>query len=95
MQHIKSLIPKVLGRRGLKDQAAASHIVYCAKKWLKKHHPILNEQYTVVTFAEAELCIRVENSIVAQEMAQLAELLKKHLNAISDITVESIRIIRK
>jgi len=94
MDKISALIPKVLSRRGLKDQAGASYAVYLAVDWLHNVSVGLAEFCIVTTLKDGILTIECLNSVAMQELNQKSEELKAHLNAIDGISIRDITITR-
>ncbi len=94
MDRVSQLIPKVLSKRGLKDQAGASHAVYRAIDWLHSQSSSLGEQCIITTLQDGVLTIECQNSIAMQEMQALSEKLKEELNRISGVCVQRIAVIR-
>ena len=94
MDKISQLIPKVLEKKGLKDQASASYAVYLAIDWLHAQSGALGEHCIVTTLKDQVLTIECLHSIAMQEIHQKSDDLLSHLNSFCDISVRSISIIR-
>lgn len=93
MDHISTLLSKALRKRGLKDQADASLVVYTAQKWLKEKGL---KNATAEKLDNGALFIEVESSIAAQEChAQKEDLLSSLQKTFPDIAVNQVRIMRK
>ena len=96
MDHIGSLLPKVLQKRGLQEHATAAQACWQAEQWLAEHLSSIVPYIQVSTFQDAELCIHTQNSIAAQECQQISEALLAHIQAsCAGITITNIRIIRE
>jgi len=94
MDKISALIPKVLAKRGLKDQAGASYAVYLTIDWLHALSVDIAEHCIVTTIKDGVLTIECLNSVVMQELNQKSDELKSHLNSIDGISISAISIIR-
>lgn len=95
MDKISRLIPKVLNKRGLGDQAVASYVVYLAKEWFSEHLDIPLDGVHVTALSEGILCIESDHAIVSQELHQQTDELLVYLNKIDSVSVREVRIIRK
>lgn len=92
MDHISTLLPKVLRKHGLKDEADASHIVFTAQEWLNARG---QASASVTKFQDCTLFIEVQSSVDAQECHALTgELLTFLQNKFPDNKLEHIRLIR-
>ena len=91
MDSVSSLLPKVLRKRGIKDEADASLVVFAANEWLKKH--------AVLAMAKklngGTLFIEVASSIAAQEChGKSTDLLEEMQKQFPGILIENVRILR-
>lgn len=91
MDSVSSLLPKVLRKRGIKDEADASLVTFAANQWMKEH----------AILAEAKklnggvLFIEVASSIAAQEChGKTVDLLEEMQKQFPGIGVENVRILR-
>ncbi|MEK7563383.1 MAG: hypothetical protein AAB544_03245 [Patescibacteria group bacterium] len=76
MDHISSLIPNVLRKRGLYDEAQASMVVFRAKKWLQENRPDSASSLEPKKLMGGILLIEAAHSLSTEEQALLtAELL--------------------
>lgn len=97
MDSVRSLLPKVLRKRGLYDQAAASLVTFRAQEWLRREFPELGEKLEVTHLKDGTLTIACENGIAAQEcrfqLGNLHSFLQQECPdaVISDIRVERMR----
>ena len=80
MDSLRSILPKVLRKRGLEGHATSTFIVYRAQGWLDEHLPKLCGSLRVETFAHAVLKISCSNGIAAQECRSLLPELQEHLH---------------
>lgn len=95
MDKISSLIPKVLNKRGLKDEAQASYVVFLATEWIAEQLPALAEQVQVESMRDGVLSIETSHSAVSQEIAVQKEALLAHLNSFEGILLREVCIQRK
>ena len=96
MDHISTLLPKVLRKRGLKDEVDASQITFVAQRWLTESLPDFSEAITVTKYAEKTVFIEVKHSIAAQECYACTDDLLHYLkNKHPGLPIERIRILRK
>lgn len=79
MDSLRSIIPKVLSKRGIATQAHASLVVHKAQAWLNEVLPALAAELTVQKVQDSVLVIECKNSIAAQECAQLSSRLLEYL----------------
>ena len=94
MDKISALLPKVLRKRGLKDEADASHVVFAADAWLRSHSA--PEDAMAQKLRNGELIIKVEHSASAQECHALSHVLLHELKTeFSNLPLDRIRILRK
>lgn len=95
MDHVSSLVPKVLRKRGLYDEAHASMVVYRAKKWLEEMHPDIAPALHPHALKDGILTIHSLHSIAQQEGALLSAELLAFLQSEDQHAVREIRCIRK
>ena len=94
MDHISSLLPRVLKKRGLHGQALASLAVHHAQAWLASHLPEHAGVLLVKKLSDGTLHISAENSIAAQECSFRSEELKRFLQRECETTITEVRIVR-
>jgi hypothetical protein len=95
MDSLRSLLPKVLRKRGLHGQAVSSLVTFRAKQWLDRELPALADMFEVKSYANAILTIACGNSIAAEECHFLLPSLQEHLSReCSGIVLTEIRLIR-
>ncbi|OGJ63516.1 hypothetical protein A3C37_00165 [Candidatus Peribacteria bacterium RIFCSPHIGHO2_02_FULL_53_20] len=95
MDHISSLIPKVLRNRGLYDEAHASMMVYRAKKWLLETHPEIAASLDPHALKDGILTVHALHSIAQQEGTLLAPDLLLFLQSGDTNAVREVRVSRK
>lgn len=95
MDKLSALIPKVLGKRGLTDQAQASYVVFLANEWLLDTAPQIFEAVEVTSLKDGTLYIESEHPLFSQELTQRSHDLLEHLNAFEGVSVSEVRIQRK
>lgn len=95
MDSVRSVLPHVLAKRGLKTQAEAAFVVYRATAWIAEVLPTLASAISVSRLKDGTLTIRCEHSIALQECQGLASRLREHLKReCPDQTIGDIRVIR-
>lgn len=97
MDHISSLLPKVLHKRGIKGQVDASFVIHITANWLFDRLPTYFEQgdLRVKSCKDNVVNIEVNHSIVAQECQALtSELLAYLQQETPNMAIEQVRITR-
>lgn len=92
MDHISNLIPRVLSKKGLKDQATASYAVHLARQWIEQQLPQVWQNLHPKKVADGVLTIDSDHSIASQELSQKSADLMKYLNAAEGISIREVRI---
>lgn len=93
MDHISSLLPKVLQKKGLTSHCEASLIIHHAEAWISSNLHVFQADLRPKKFADGVLVIDCSNSVAAQECHQRAQELLTFLresvgsDAVSDIRV--------
>mgnify|MGYP001613404136 CR=1 FL=1 len=95
MDSLRSLLPKVLSKRGIKNQAVAALMVHKAQSWLIETLPGLREAIQVQKMQDRVLVIACQNSIAAQECMQLAGRLLEYLEKECGSAPERVQMIRQ
>lgn len=96
MDHISKLLPKVLNKRGLNEQALAAQVCWLAKKWLLEHLPKAEPLLHVSKYSNGELIITSEHATASQECQLVsADLLAYLEEKLPQVTIQNIRIIRE
>lgn len=70
MDHVKTLLSKVLQRRGLLHEADAAHATHLAKAWIVEHLPDVAQFLHVRALKDGILSISSDHSIAAQECSE-------------------------
>ena len=95
MEHIRSLMPKVLNKRGLHKHAQAAHFCWTFQEWFSDNHQDIALYLKVVSFNNGIVSIVSEHSCASQECRDnLAELKIYLKSSMPDIHIEDIRIVR-
>lgn len=94
MDSLKSLLPKVLRKRGLHDHAKASLIVHLANQWMQSSFGPFAQTLHAQTFERGTLVIAAESSVAAQEMALQESALKSAMQQ-QGHSIEQVRIVRR
>jgi len=95
MDHLASILPTVLGKRGLKDHAQAALVVHRAQLWVGGRLASLKELLTVRKLEDGTLFIACGHSIALQEcQAIVPELLAYLQKECRFSSVRSIRLAR-
>lgn len=95
MDHIGSLLPKVLKKRGLDGHAHASLVILRAQEWICEHIPAYENDLHPQTFKDGVLFISCTHSIASQECQQQSVDLLVFLQEICEgISIEQIRLVR-
>lgn len=94
MDRLSDLMGKVLSRRGLKDQAQASHVVYLAQVWIEERIPTVSAYLKVKSLRDGILSIESSHAIASQELKQQAQALLQHLRDSVDVPISDIAIQR-
>ncbi|MBI3331347.1 DUF721 domain-containing protein [Candidatus Peregrinibacteria bacterium] len=95
MDSLRSVLPKILAKRGLKEHAEAALVVHKAQLFLESVLPTLSSGIHAEKLERGTLMIAVANSIAAQECQQLSGRLLEHLKAeCPGVAVAEIRIRR-
>ena len=95
MDHVSSLIPKVLRKRGLYEEAQASMLVFRAKKWLQETHPDAAAVLDPHALKDGILTINALLPTAQQEGEQLASELLSFLQSEDANAIREVRITRK
>ena len=96
MDHIFSVLPKVLHKRGLSAHANASLVVVRAQRWLQENAPEIAPAVQVKKVEDGELLLACEHSIAAQECQPLLPRLLAHLRSQSPgLPIREIRLQRR
>lgn len=94
MDRISHLIPRVLGKRGLKGEASASYITYIAMQWIERNLPSHMKNLSVSKLRDNTLIIESHHPIASQELSQVSEELKANINDHEGVNIDGIMISR-
>jgi hypothetical protein len=94
MDKLSHLIPRVLNRRGLKNEASASYVTYLATQWIEENMPEHVQALSVSKKTDTRLCIDSDHPIASQELSLVIEQLKGYLNSHEGIQIDEILISR-
>ncbi len=95
MDHVASILPAVLRKRGLGKHADAALVAHTARSWLTVKLPEHAQELSVRSFKDGELIVACGHSIAAQECQALAHELKTYLTAeLPHACVASVRLVR-
>ena len=93
MEHVASLLGKVLARRGISDHAEAALVTHRASLWIKKALPEVAEHLRPVSLSDGELTIQSSHTIASQEMNASCGALLESLRAAGHQNVTRVRVI--
>ncbi len=79
MDALRSILPKVLHKRGLHTHASAAHVTHATEKWLKNALPHLATFIAVDKLSHATLSISCTHGMAAQECMPLLPALRDYL----------------
>ncbi len=95
MDSLRSILPKVLRKRGLHIQVQASHVTHLAQEWLDKTLPDLVGTLSVERLRHATLVITCRHGVAAQECVPVLPALKEYLRReCGPSTVAEIQLLR-
>jgi len=94
MDKLSLLIPRVLHKRGLKDEASASYVTYLACQWIDDNLPEQSMHLRVVRLAGKCLFIDSDHSIASQELTQVQEHIISYLNTHEGVSIDQMMIAR-
>ncbi|MAE68746.1 MAG: hypothetical protein QF793_03750 [Candidatus Peribacteraceae bacterium] len=94
MDKLSHLIPRVLSKRGLKDEASASYVTYIAHQWIQENLPTQSVHLRVTKNSKTTLHIESDHPIASQELSQCKEELVAFLSGHDGIDIHEIVISR-
>lgn len=94
MDKLSLLIPRVLHKRGLKDEASASYVTYLAMLWIQENLEEQSRLLKVIKHSDSVLFIDSDHSIASQELSQVQEVFLQYLNSHEGVLIDQIRISR-
>ncbi|MFA7681599.1 MAG: DciA family protein [Candidatus Peribacteraceae bacterium] len=96
MEHIRTLLPAVLKKRGLHEHAIAALVIHHANLWIGQKLPAMRNELTARAFTNTVLVIAAAHSTAAQECQQAATELITHLkHGIPEAGLTDVRIVRE
>jgi thiamine phosphate synthase YjbQ (UPF0047 family) len=94
MDHLSSILPKVLRKRGLHGHANAAFVTMKAQQWITQAIPEITDLVSVPSVAEGTLRIVCTHSVAVQEVSNVKEDLLRYLDSACPQAVKNIRIER-
>jgi hypothetical protein len=94
MDHIRTVLPKVLRKRGLHAHAQAAVVTLRAQEWIAGALPAFAGQIAAETFSQGTLSLKAKSSIAAQECRLLFPELTAFLEHECGVTVRDVRLHR-
>jgi predicted nucleic acid-binding Zn ribbon protein len=95
MDHIATVLGKVLRRRGLNLHADAAYIAHEARAWLTNELPAHGRFFEVRSYKDGVLLLACPHSVAAQECQAISHRLLEHLRIqMPKNAFSSIRIVR-
>ena len=94
MDHISTILSKVLKKHGLHDHAEAAQVTLHAQEWIISNLDVFQDQLIAKSFKDNVLYIHSHNSVASQELNMKLEDLKKYMSGHHGVAME-IRVIRK
>lgn len=95
MDSLRSILPKVLRKRGLHAHAEAAHITLRAQEWIAHALPEVCESLHAKSFSHCVLTLECTHSVIAQECQPLLPALKSYLQReFPQMKLEEIRLVR-
>lgn len=95
MDRLASLIPSVLRKRGLYDDAQAALVIYRAKKWMEEKHADSASAIHPLTLSGGILTISVDDPIAEKKATELMPDLLLFLQSDSSTVIKEMRVQRK
>ena len=96
MDHISTLLSKVLHKRGIKHEADASLVVHTANLWIQETMGALENEIRATKYVKPVLVISIHSSVAAQECQGRSDELLSHLQErFPELPIERIRILRE
>ncbi|PIQ76507.1 hypothetical protein COU78_02255 [Candidatus Peregrinibacteria bacterium CG10_big_fil_rev_8_21_14_0_10_49_24] len=96
MDHVGSLLSRVLKKRGLTSHCEASLVIHHAENWISEHLQLFQADLRPTTFTNGVLTILCTHSIASQECQQKAQDLLTYLRTMTETEmVTDIRLSRE
>lgn len=95
MERVRTILPKVLLKRGLARHAISSSLILQSREWLHSALPHMAQFIEPATFSDGILTIRCEHSIAVHECHGASAALLTFLEReFPEVRIVSIRVIR-
>lgn len=95
LDSLRSILPKVLYKRGLHAAAQASLLTYAAQRWLEECLPHLRRDIRVSQYKDAVLTVSCRHGIALQECRHALPMLRETLSReYPQALLEEIRLVR-
>jgi hypothetical protein len=94
MDKLSNLIPRVLNKRGLKDEAGASYVTFLTAQWIEENLPEYTSYLSVSKKSDTTIVIESDHAIASQELSQVKEVLLGYINTHEGINIDDIFITR-
>lgn len=94
MDHVSTILGKVLKKRGLHSHAEASLIVKDTQNWLQEHMAALAERIRVQKYTDGVLHLTCTDSIALQELHEHTIQLQEYLRANNHAELQDVRCMR-
>lgn len=94
MDHIGSILPGVLRKRGLHGPALAAHVLLEANRWLSAALPHFSGSLHAMRYSDGVLTVCGDHPIALQECQPLLASLSEHLEKHCKANVREIRLDR-
>lgn len=94
MDHVSSLLSKVLHKRGLTSHCEASLVIHHTEIWISENLPLFQGDLRPATFRDGVLTIHCVHSIASQECQQKVQDILLYLrnktesNIVTDIRLQ-------
>lgn len=96
MDRLSTLLPKVLRKRGIKDEADAALVVHAANQWLQQQGGILASSVATMRYSGNSLTLCTQSSVAAEEArGKSEELLEALRERLPGIVIETVRTVRR
>jgi hypothetical protein len=96
MDRLRSVLPKVLKKRGLYHQASASHITHAGQRWLEESLGNLGSFVSIKSYSQGTLTIACAHSVAAQECQALLPAFREYLSReFPDHRLLEVRLVRE
>lgn len=92
MDKLSQLVPSVLRKRGLQEQATASYALFLASEWLVEQLELSQDASKAVSLSGQILTIEAPSSSVALQISERSEDLLHYLNRFEGISIDFITV---